>query len=131
MRYLIDTDITSYYLRGRYDLLSIFEQKGLQNIRMSRVTVAELEVVGHKNPSSKLNMSSVSLLAQKLGILEVDVEAWRVYSLLKSETLIAGKPRGDIDILQAATAKRYGLIMITNNISHFQGLIATENWIHN
>lgn len=129
MKYLVDTDITSYYLRGRYDLFSIFEQKGIQNIRLSRITVAELEVLGHRNPNSKINLSSVRLLSQKLGILEVDVEAWQVFSLLKSETLTAGNPKGDIDILQAATAKRYGLIVVTNNTSHFEGLVTVENWL--
>lgn len=131
MKYLIDTDITSYYLRGRYDLNSIFEQKGIQNIRLSRITVAELEVLGHRNPNSKINLSSVNLFSQKMGVLEVDAKVWRVYSLLKSEALSAGKPKGDIDILQAATAKHFGLIIVTNNASHFEGLIATENWIHN
>jgi len=27
MKYLIDTDISSYYLRGRYNLFDVFEKK--------------------------------------------------------------------------------------------------------
>ena len=58
MKYLVDTDIASYFLRGKYNLLNIFIQKGISDIRISAVSVAELEVLVHKNPASKINFSS-------------------------------------------------------------------------
>lgn len=129
MKYLIDTDILSYYLRGKYNLLGVFANKGFQNIRTSRVTIAELEVLAYKNPESKVNLSSIQLLSKAIGILEVDQSTWRIFSITKAEISKRGITRGDMDILIASTAKQYEIILVTNNISHYNDLVAVENWL--
>lgn len=131
MKYLIDTDIASYYLRGKFNLLEIFEKKGIQNVKLSTVTVAELEVLAFRNPYSKINLSTIHFLSQNLGVLEIDRETWRVFSMLKAETMNRGLKKGDFDILIASTAKRYKMILVTNNISHYEDLVEVENWIEN
>lgn len=129
MKYLIDTDISSYYLRGKYNLLNIFIQKGILDIRLSVISVAELEVLSHKNPASKINFSSIAVLSQKLGILNVDNKTWKLFSRLKADTLKAGTQRGDFDLLIASIALQHSLILVTNNVSHYKDLVAVENWI--
>jgi len=129
MKYLIDTDISSYFLRGKFNLIDTFEQKGLQNIRLSRITVAELEVLSYRNPELKINLSTVFSFSRNLGILEVDRETWRLFSSLKADTLNRGHKRGDMDILNAAVAKQHGMIIVTNNVSHYEDIVAVENWI--
>lgn len=129
MKYLIDTDILSYYLRGKYNLVDVFGNKGFQNIRTSRVTIAELEVLAYKNPKSKVNLSSIQLLSQVVRILEVDRETWRIFSMTKAEISSKGVTRGDIDILIASTAKQYKMILVTNNTKHYDGLVVAENWL--
>src|SRR3989338_9526466 len=98
MKYLVDTDIASYFLRGKYNLLNIFIQKGISDIRISAVSVAELEVLVHKNPASKINFSSIAILSQKLGILNVDNKTWKLFSKLKADTLKSGTQRGDFRV---------------------------------
>ncbi|HCY19000.1 MAG TPA: hypothetical protein DHU69_04400 [Deltaproteobacteria bacterium] len=129
MKYLVDTDIASYFLRGKYNLLNIFIQKGISDIRISAVSVAELEVLVHKNPASKINFSSIAILSQKLGILNVDNKTWKLFSKLKADTLKSGTQRGDFDLLIASIALQYSLILVTNNVSHYKDLVAVENWI--
>ena len=129
MKYLIDTDITSYFLRGKYNLSNIFIQKGISDIRISAVSVAELSVLAHKNPASKINFSSIAALSQTLGILNVDNETWKLFSKLKADTLKSGAQRGDFDLLIASIASQHSLILITNNVSHYKDLVAVENWI--
>lgn len=128
MRYLIDTDISSYYLRGKFNLSDVFEGKGFQNIRLSIVTVAELEVLAHRNPESKINLSSIHFFSEKIGVLDVDRETWRVFSLMKAESMKRGLVKGDFDILIASVCKRYGMIIVTNNTAHYEGLVDVENW---
>jgi tRNA(fMet)-specific endonuclease VapC len=128
MKYLIDTDIASYYLRGRYNLTDIFERKGFQNIRLSRITVAELEVLAYKSPQSKINLPSIHSFSENLGVLEVDIETWRIYSKRKAVYEKRGNPKGDMDFLIASVAKQYNMILVTNNTSHFEGLVEVENW---
>jgi len=129
MKYLIDTDIASYYLRGKFDLSNIFQKKGFQNIRLSRITVAELKVLAHRNPVSKINLSAICSLSQNLGILEIDIKTWETFSILKADTLNRGMVKGDFDILIASIAKRYGMIVITNNPTHYSDIIVVENWV--
>lgn len=131
MKYLIDTDIASYYLRGKYDLSTVFEEKGFQNIRLSRITVAELEVLAHRNPQSKINFSTIISLCNILGVLEIDKETWRIYSTVKAEILNRGVTKGDIDILIASIAKQHGMTLVTNNTSHYKNIVKVENWIEN
>lgn len=80
MRYLIDTDIASYYLRGKFNLSDIFDKKGVDQIRLSVVSMAELEVLAFRNPQSKINLSSIATFSQKLGVLNLDIRAWRMFS---------------------------------------------------
>jgi len=131
MTYLLDTDISSYYLRGRYNLNAIFEQKGVDNLRLSIVTVAEMKVLAHKNPQSAINIHSINTFSQSLGILHVDQNTWEIYSMMKAEIQRHGRIRGDLDILNASIAKQHNLIMVTNNVSHYQDVIQVENWIEN
>lgn len=48
MKYLLDTNICIFYLRGKLDLESIFEEKGRKNCFISEITVLEL-IVGAEN----------------------------------------------------------------------------------
>lgn len=130
MKYLIDTDIASYYLRGKFNLSVTFQVKGFQNLRLSRINVAELEVLAYKSPQSKLNFSSIHSFSQNLGVLEVDIEAWRIYSKIKAGYEKRGEPKGDMDFLIASVAKQYNMIVVTRNTSHFDGLVKVENWIY-
>lgn len=129
MKYLLDTDVASYYLRGKYDLVTVFEKKGIHNIRISRVTVAELEVLAHRNPQSKINLSTVYTLSESLGILEVDKETWNIFAKVKADTLNRVKPKGDLDILIASMSLQYKMMIVTNNVSHYEDIAKVENWI--
>jgi tRNA(fMet)-specific endonuclease VapC len=131
MKYLIDTDIASYYLRGKYHLVTIFKNKGPLALRLSTITVAQMEVLAYKNPHSKINLSSINSLARWLGILAIDRDTWRIFSKTKADADRIGKPKGDLDILQASVAKQHGLVVVTHNIEHYEGIVECEDWTRN
>jgi len=128
MKYLIDTDIASYYLCGKHNLVEAFDKKGPSSLRLSIVTVAQMEVLAHKNPHSKVNLSNIRSLAQAVGVLDVDRETWRIFSMLKAGAEKPGKPKGDLDILQASLAQQHDLIVVTHNTEHYEGIVACEDW---
>ncbi len=129
MNYLVDTDIASYYLRGLHSLLAVFQKKGVSEIRLSVVTVAELKVLAYKNPRSKVNLRTIQELAATFGTLDCDEKTWDTYAKLKAAALKRGRKRGDLDFLQASIAKRRGLTVVTNNESHYKDLVRVENWV--
>lgn len=128
MKYLIDTDIASYYLRGKYNLVEVFKNKGPLNLRLSIITVAQMKVLAYKNPHSKINLSSIGNLARLLGVLDIDRRIWEIFSVTKAEAEKIGKPKGDFDILQSSIAKQHGLIVVTHNTGHYEGIIQCEDW---
>jgi tRNA(fMet)-specific endonuclease VapC len=110
MKYLLDTDIASYYLRGRYNLIDIFKRKDFSEIAISIVTVAELEVLANKNPKSAINFESIKDFAAGLKFISPDRATWQIFSRKKAKCLQNGKPRGDFDILLASLAEQYNLV---------------------
>lgn len=131
MKYLIDTDIASYFLRGKFSLDKVFKEKDPSEITLSAVTVAEMQVVAYKNPQSKLNLQTISKFAQWAGVLDLDQETWMIFAKTKAETLQRGEPRGDLDILQVAVAMQYDLVVVTHNLVHYTGLVDCEDWSTN
>lgn len=129
MRYLLDTDITSYFLRGKYNLDLKFEEKGIPSIRLSIVSVAEMKVLAYRHSQKSFTLSKIERLAEQLGVVKVDCETWEFFSKMKAQTLQKGSRRGDFDILNAALARQHNLIMVTNNVRHYQDIVETENWV--
>ena len=128
--YLLDADICSNYLRGRRGLEEKFESVGPEALHISRVTVAELLVLAHKNPSSHVNRARVEELARTLVFVELDEPAWETFSVMKADLLKAGRVVGDFDILLASIARTRDLIVVTNNERHFRPTgVRLENWI--
>jgi len=128
--YLLDTDICSYFLRGRYGLKEKFESISAGGLHVSRVTVAELLVLAHKNPGSRISTRAVAELATALVFIDIDDAAWAAFSVLKARLLQAGLPRGDFDILQASIALTRDLTLVTNNEDDYRPMgIRVENWV--
>ncbi len=128
--YLLDTDICSYFLRGRYGLDAKFAEIGPAALHVSRVTVAELLVLAHKNPASRINQESVEELARALVFLELDEPAWAMFSMAKARLQRAGRPSGDFDILLASIAMTRNLTIVTNNEAHYRDTgVRLENWV--
>ncbi len=128
--YLLDTDICSYFLRGRYRLQEKFEQVGPAALYVSRITIAELLVLAHKNPESRINQERIEELARTLVFVELDDPAWVMFSLTKARLQRAGRPVGDFDILQASIAMVRDLTLVTNNEDHYRAMdIRVENWV--
>jgi tRNA(fMet)-specific endonuclease VapC len=128
--YLLDADICSYYLRGRHGLEEKCESVGPAALHISRVTVAELLVLAHKSPSSRVNQARVEEVARTLVFVELDEPARETLSLMKADPLKAGRVVGDFDILLASIARTRDLIVVTNNERHFQPTgVPLENWV--
>ena len=128
--YLIDTDICSYYLRGRYGLPERFERAGFERLHVSRVTIAELLVLAHKNPRSRVNHDSIETLGRTLVLLELDEPAWAMFSVTKARLELAGHPIMNFDILLASVAMTRDLTLVTNNEAHYRPIgVRMENWV--
>ncbi len=127
-KYLLDTNIISYYLKGfdslkeklstNIDFLSIsiisyYEiVSGLQSINANR-RIAEFQKFCELTDIRNLDKASVSASCE-------------IYAALKK----SGRLIDDMDILIAGIALSNNLIMVTDNTSHFERIygLKVENW---
>lgn len=128
MKYLLDTDTASYFLRGNPNL-----RKRLSNTLgqwgISAITHSELAAYLFKTNSPALE----GILAEFLKDVETvpfvrsdALEAGRLRALLEK----AGTPIGPADTLIAGHALSLGVTLVTNNIKHFSKVpgLQIANW---
>ncbi len=128
MKFLIDTDIASCYLRRQFSLFDKFQNAGFDNLCLSIVTLAEMRVMPYRKPSGKLNFQVIDDFAAQLGVLWPDARTWELFSEMKAKSIDLRNNAGDLDIIQAAFARQHNLIVVTRNLQHFIGLAPTEDW---
>ena len=124
VRYLLDTDIASYAITGRFPkvrerLLQIpFDEVGI-----SVVTEAELRFGLARNPvDSRLNFGVEEFLNHTI-VVPWDSSAAKTYATLRADLERAGKLIGAMDLMIAAQA----LALDTTLVTHDRGFRKIQN----
>jgi tRNA(fMet)-specific endonuclease VapC len=128
-KYLLDTNICIYYIKGRFQLNSKVSEVGESNCFISEITVAELKF-GIENSNNPEKMRAVGeAFIRKVSVVPI-YDSLDVYAREKAKLRRAGMLIDDFDVLIGATAIRHNMVMVTNNIDHFARLhnIVIEDW---
>lgn len=128
-QYLLDTNICIYYIKGLYDLKSKFEEVGPVNCFISEITLAELKFGVAKSRAKKKNEKALQNFLSGIQILPI-FPALDIYAEEKARLQSSGKIIDDFDLLIAATAVSFDIVMVTNNTIHFNRIkdIQLEDW---
>jgi tRNA(fMet)-specific endonuclease VapC len=128
-QYLLDTNICVHYLNGKYNLNHKIDSVGLSNCYISEITVAEL-IFGAEN-SGKIaeNRKRVNDFQSQIAIIPI-FNCLDCYGREKVRLRKQGTPVDEFDLLIGVTAVVNELIMVTNNVKHFEKIqnIAIEDW---
>ena len=133
IRYLLDTNIVSYFVKGVSGSLVQRMQVGLgaQDIAISAITRAELRYgVGLMDKFDK-RRRRIDLLLKELPALPWGDEAADEFGRLKAYLRRNGTPVGDFDTQIAAHALAEDLILVTHNTRHFENVpgLKLEDWM--
>lgn len=128
-RYMLDTDISSYLIRGDHPEVTDAFRQHFPDVCISAITAAELQY-GAQKRKSQLLTRNVNAYCNLVPICEWTREAAETYAEMRVELEKHGTPVGSMDMLIAASAIAEGAILITNNIAHFSkiGKLRVENW---
>jgi pilT protein domain protein len=128
-RYMLDTDISSYLIRGDHPEVTDAFRQHFPDVCISAITAAELQY-GAQKRKSQLLTRNVNAYCNLVPICEWTREAAETYAEMRVELEKHGTPVGSMDMLIAASAIAEGAILITNNIAHFSkiGKLRIENW---
>jgi len=132
MAYLLDTDIVIYWLTDRFpQIQEQIDRLDRSDIFFSAIGVAELYFGARNSNHPQDNQELVDELVSWVTVLDFDHAAGVLFGRIKAELKQSGKLINDSDLFIAATAISHDLVLVTNNLRHFERipLLRTENWV--
>lgn len=130
-KYLLDTNICIYYMKGLYDLDNKLKQIGIENCNISEITIAELKF-GIENSSSSKKEENRKIIQSFINSINVTplVLCLDIYAKEKARLRKQGIVIDEFDLLIGASAISNNFTLVTRNIKHFEKLdgIVIENW---
>jgi len=130
MKYLLDTNICIYYLKGIHDIDKKIKKIELANCAISEITIAELKF-GIENSQKKVkNRKLIEDFISSIHVIPL-ISSFDIYAKEKVRLKNEGKLIDEFDLLIGSTAIANDMILVTGNIKHFERLkdIKLENWI--
>lgn len=133
MRYLLDTNIVSYFVKGVSSSLVQRMQAGVeaQDIAISAVTRAELRYGLEMMDKLDKRRKRIDLLLKELPALPWSIEAADEFGRIRAYLRRNGTPVGEFDTQIAAHALTEKLILVTHNTRHFETVpgLKLEDWM--
>ncbi len=133
MRYMLDTNIVSYYLRRSSPALEDRINDGLKHrtVAISAIVRAEIRYGQKGMTPEDRRRSLIDSFLLRLPSVEWSIEAADHYGTLKHALKTHGTPIGDMDTLIAAHALSEKLILVTHNTRHFENVpgLKLEDWM--
>lgn len=130
MKYLLDTDICIYWLKGRNQVREKINQLDRSEIAICSITVSELYFGAYNSSKIEKNLITAETFIQSLPVILLSNETLKKFGQLKAKLRQAGTPLADFDLLIASVAITEDLILVTNNLRHYQRIVGLklENW---
>ncbi len=127
--FLLDTNICIYYIKGKYELDKKFAKVESDFLFISEITLAELKFGVENSTHPDKNREVLEHFLSGVQILPI-YNSLDVYAKEKSRLRKLGRPVDDFDLLIGASAISNNMVLVTNNIKHFERLenIAIEDW---
>lgn len=128
-KYLLETNICIYFLKGQFDLHHKIEQAGVENCFISEITIAELKYGVTNSTQNARNRETLEKFQKKFTILPI-FTSLDIYAKEKARLKKKGRLIDDFDLLIGATAIANNLILVTRNVSDFEKMeeIKINDW---
>ena len=128
-KYLIDTNIAIFYIKGKFNLDKKFDTIPIENYYISEITLAELKYGVENSDRPERNRIALNNFLNGVQVLPI-FPCLDLYAKEKARLRRAGTLINDFDLLIATTAVTHNLVMVTNNTNHFNrvGEIELEDW---
>jgi tRNA(fMet)-specific endonuclease VapC len=128
-KYLLDTNICIFYIKGQYELNKKIAEVGEENCFISEMTVAELKYGVENSKTIETMRKIVEAFIPNFAVIPI-YNSLDIYAKEKAKLRRQGLLIDDFDILIGATSIANSLIMVTNNVAHLNRLdnIVVEDW---
>ena len=132
--FLFDTDIITNIVKPRpsLNLLRRLEKISKNQQYVSTITIAEIVYGAEKSQRPDFHLNQLeTILLPAVNIISFDAKAAYVCGRIRAELEKRGTPLDLADLEIAAIAIAKNLILVTNNVRHFERvpLLRYENWL--
>ncbi len=131
MKYLLDTNICVYLIRGKsQEALQNLARYSISDVGILSITLAELQFGIQKSNRSEQNQQALDQFIIPLTTVDFDYEAAVAYGQIRAYLGARGTAIGSLDTLIAAHALSCDLTLVTNNTKEFARVpgLALEDW---
>jgi len=128
--YLLDSDTLIYSLKGDAAVQKQLVLHMNDALKVSVISLMELYYGAFKSERVAGNLAKVRKIEQHLESVPVGIEVAEIFGMLKSDMESKGTRLDDFDLIIASSALAHNLILVTNNIRHFERIegLKIENW---
>ena len=128
--YLLDTDTVIYSLKGEPVVEKNLREHFHDPMKMSVITLMELYYGAHKSQKITSNLAKIKTLEISFQIIPISEESAGIFGMTKTQLEKAGSPLDDFDLIIASCALSNNLVLVTNNVRHFQRIegLKLANW---
>ena len=128
-KYLLDTNICIFFIKGQYELNKKITEVGEQNCFISEMAVAELKYGIENSKTIEAMRIVVEAFIPKFAVIPI-YNLLDIYAKEKAKLRKQGLLIDDFNILIGSTAVAKEMIMVTNNVAHLSRLdnIVIEDW---
>ena len=128
--YLLDTDTIIHILKGHVRVLENLRRNFDERMSLSVISLMELYYGAFKSQRVASNLAKIRTMESKLEIIPLGRESSEIFGMLKANLAKQGTPLDDFDLTLASCALAYNLVLVTNNVKHFQRIdgLKLVNW---
>jgi len=128
-KYLLDTNICIYFIKGLFDLNKKINDVGRENCFISEITVAELKYGIENSKTPEKMRPVVEAFIPKFAVIPI-YNCLNIYAIEKAKLRRKGLMIDEFDILIGATSVANNMVLVTNNSAHLKRLdnIVIEDW---
>jgi len=129
-KFIIDTDICIYWLKGNENIERNIIKNGFENVFITVITECELFYGAFKSTKKDKNLTIIEELRKKIRILHIKEGIPYTYGKIKSDLEAKGQILDDADLLIASITLSNNATLVTNNTEHFKRIrgLRLENW---
>ena len=129
-KYILDTNSWIEYFKNRNGVADHVDALPRTRLCASEITVAELIYGAYNSQNFEKHYREAMWLKNNIEVYSIS-DALDDYGDIRFATKRKGTPIGQFDLLIGATARHYGLTVVTDNLKDFSPMpgVKIENWV--
>jgi len=118
-KYLIDSDILIYFLKGKQEVVQRLSQIPINALYISRINYTELIYGAYNSTKIDQNLKVIEPFLESFEVLEFTKTSSLIFAKEKARLKKSGNIIADMDLMIASIAIENNCTLISNNIKHF------------